>query len=386
MLRICDFNTFYSPAGGGVRQYLEQKFDFLSTRSDVVYSMIVPGRTNRLEVKGRARRYWIKGPPMPGAPQYRWISRSGELRRILKAERPHLIEVGAPYLSPWLIRRATRGLDVRIVGFWHSTYPKAYVREALKVAGSVPARLGEWAAWKYAKATYGRYDAVFAASDHVANELVRQKIEPVFRTPLGVNTSLYHPDRRSGRPGRTIAYVGRLAGEKGVPTLLKAVPTILEVEPRASFIIAGNGPLASAVEQLVDRYPQRVSYLGYVKEREKVANLVANAGVVVVPGGLETFSLSTVEALSCGTPVVCADEGAAAELILRSGAGVLFHNLVASDLASAVLRVLNWPKEQRDDMARRGRQYVVEQHAWERVFEHQLQCYRRIVGRLPVWN
>ena len=385
MLRICDFNTFYSPAGGGVRQYLDRKIEFMADRNDVAYSMVVPGKSNRIETIGRARRYWIKGVPTPGAPSYPWIASVGAVRRALLEERPDVIEVGAPYLSPWLIRRAALGLNARLVGFWHSTYPRAYVHQALSVIGALPAAIGEWVAWRYAKVTYGRYDAVFAASEHVAKELARRQIEPVFRTPLGVDISLYHPDRRQGPAEQRVAYMGRLAGEKGIPTFLEAVPAIVSAKPRASIIIAGHGPLADAVQRLRERFPQ-IEYLGYVAEREQIANLVANAAVVVVPGGLETFSLSTVEALSSGTPVVCADEGAAAELVVRSGAGVLFSDRQADDLANAIVRVLDWPEERREDMGRRGRQYAVEHHAWDKVFEHQLECYQRVVDGLPPRN
>ena len=50
MLRIADFNTFYSPQGGGVRHYLERKLEFFSQRQDVSYTLIVPGPANRIEV------------------------------------------------------------------------------------------------------------------------------------------------------------------------------------------------------------------------------------------------------------------------------------------------------------------------------------------------
>jgi alpha-1,6-mannosyltransferase len=125
MLRICDFNTFYSPQGGGVRAYLERKLDFFSRRNDAAYSLIVPGEGNSLSPAGRARFYTIASHPVPGASQYRYVVTPRELRRVLKAEMPHVIEVGAPYWSPWLARMAARGLGARLVGFWHAAYPSA---------------------------------------------------------------------------------------------------------------------------------------------------------------------------------------------------------------------------------------------------------------------
>ena len=385
VLRICDFNTFYAPTGGGVRQYLDHKIEFMSGRKDICYSMIVPGDSNRIDTVGSARRYWVAGPKMPMAANYRWIASAKEVRRILKAEQPHVIEVGAPYLSPWLARIAARGIDTRLIGFWHSSFPSSYVYEGLKPYSEVIGRMAESYAWRYARMAYRHYDAVFAASRFVVDDLRRHGIGPVVRTPLGVDTELYTPERRNKNTPSGLLYVGRLAGEKGVRTLFKAFPAIHEQNPGARLTIVGDGPLADDAKELADHY-ENVHYLGFVADRERVADLMASASAVVTPGGHETFSLTTAEALSSGVPVVCADQGAAAELVKLSTAGLLYREGSEANLAKALLLVLGWPEEQRAGMVERGRRYVVENHDWKSVFEHQLHCYRRIVGRIPTWE
>ena len=226
---------------------------------------------------------------------------------------------------------------------------------------------------------------MFAASRFVVDDLRRHGSGPVVRTPLGVDTALYTPERRKDNASSGLLYVGRLAGEKGVRTLFNAFPAIHDQNPETRFTIVGSGPLADDAKALADQY-EHVQYLGFIADRERVADLMANASAVVTPGGHETFSLTTAEALSSGVPVVCADQGAAAELVKLSKAGLLYRDGSEANLAKALLLVLGWPTEQRAEMVERGRQYVVENHDWKSVFEHQLACYRRIVGRIPTWE
>jgi alpha-1,6-mannosyltransferase len=384
VLRVADFNTFYSPEGGGVRNYIERKLAFYEQRADTSYSLIIPGASNGLEVRGRTRIYSIKGRPIPKANNYRWTVAVRELRRILKAERPQVIEVGAPYLSPLLIRAAAYGLRTKLVGFWHANYPEAYIAAALQPLGAPIAKAGEWIGWRYAKQTYGRFDAVFAASRMMRTKLTDHGFEPVYLTPLGADTDLYTPDRRGGDVGSRIVFAARLSREKGLHTLLEAYPLLRKIHPEATLSIAGGGPLFLDAKALSES-DSSVSCLGYLSEPGKVADLMANAAVVAVPSGYDTFSLTTVEALSSGAAVVCADQGAAGELVERSGVGLSFRMDDAADLARALAEVLSWSTKKRKKMSAQARTFAVENHRWDHVFEHQLSCYRQVVGRLPLW-
>lgn len=178
MLRLVDLYTMYARDSGPGHEYLEQKLAFLANRLDVSYALIVPGRRNRLEVRGRARRYWVKGPVLPGTSGRRVIAGLSEVRRVLCAEMPHVIEVGSPQWAPWLPLAASRGLKARLVGFWHDpgvndVGPRSLMARSART-------LGAWAARRYTKAAHNRFDAVFAASEAVAERLTRQSIAPVF--------------------------------------------------------------------------------------------------------------------------------------------------------------------------------------------------------------
>ena len=389
MLRICDFNTFYSPKGGGIRQYHERKLDFFSSRNDASYALIVLGDEDRLDRFGRARRYTVRGGRLPQASDYRWTANTGKLRRIFRAEMPHVIEVGAPYLSPWLVRLAARHIRARLVGFWHADYPSTYVAPALVRLGEKAAVMGERLAWRYAALTFGAFDATFAASQHIVDELTKHGIGPVYRTPLGVDSTQYAPKPAQPAPSalsrRSVLYVGRLSAEKGVSVLCDAYRKLLKQHPGLGLTFIGEGPLAPMIHRLEDIHTQ-VEWLGYVDDRDRIAELMAEADVVVTPGGHETFSLTTIEALSCGTPVVCADQGAACELVKASGVGSLFQTQNADDLARSIDSVLSLSPAERQEARTKARQYVLENHQWDAVLEHLLNCYQQVVGSAALWS
>ena len=69
--------------------------------------------------------------------------------RIVAHERPDLIEVGSAWCAPWLIRLATRRIDVPTVWFYHSNFPRI-IAPRPRSAGWVR-RSASAAAWRYVR-------------------------------------------------------------------------------------------------------------------------------------------------------------------------------------------------------------------------------------------
>lgn len=57
-----------------------------------------------------------------------------------------------------------------------------------------------------------------------------------------------------------------------------------------------------------------MEFLGH-RPRAQVAETLANADVALAPAPAETFGLGALEAMACGTPVVCSDTGALPEVV-----------------------------------------------------------------------
>ncbi|WP_435747818.1 glycosyltransferase [Nocardioides sp. SYSU DS0663] len=230
------------------------------------------------------------------------------------------------------------------------------------------------------RALVRRYDRVVVTSRYAEAEfsaLAGPAATPLHRVPLGVDLETFRPAveaaERGGPPGGAaggplrLVHAGRLSREKS-PHL--AVATAMALHRRGvplQMDVYGDGPHRDELEALAAGGP--VTFHGHVAGRDRLAARLAQADVSlsVCPG--ETFGLSVLEALACGTPVVTADEGGARELVDDRSGG--WAPADAESLADAVLRVAARDPRQRRVAARRR----AEQYPWSRTVEAMLDLH-----------
>jgi glycosyltransferase involved in cell wall biosynthesis len=133
------------------------------------------------------------------------------------------------------------------------------------------------------------------------------------------------------RPRDYALFVGRLAPEKGVRTLLEAwgrLPLSIPLK------IRGEGPLLPQIPQLSGHNIQVVPRLN----REQLTALMHGARFLIWPseGYYETFGLIAVEAFACGVPVIASRSGVMAEIIHDQRTGLHFTQGDPQDLAAKV--------------------------------------------------
>ena len=145
-----------------------------------------------------------------------------------------------------------------------------------------------------------------------------------------------------------IGIVGRLQPWKGQEHLLRAAPAILQRHPRARFAVIGGTPggfdageparlRALAAELGVS---ERVGFLG---QRDDVAELLAGLDVFVHASRAEPFGIVIVEAMAAGVPVVADPGGGVPEIVEHGVSGLLASGPDA--IAEAVARYLDDPAE-----------------------------------------
>jgi glycosyltransferase involved in cell wall biosynthesis len=153
--------------------------------------------------------------------------------------------------------------------------------------------------------------------------------------------------------------VARLAPEKDIATLLHAVSLIVSQRPDFRLEIAGDGICRPEVEALSRqlRLTDHVHFLGAVRD---VPALLSRARLFVLSSITEGISLTLLEAMACGLPVVATRVGGNPEVVADGETGLLVPPRDPGALANAVLGL--WG--QADTCARMGlagRQRV-EQH------------------------
>lgn len=174
-------------------------------------------------------------------------------------------------------------------------------------------------------------------------------------------------------------FLGRLAAEKGVPTLLKAWRSLGHVPLR----IRGQGPMESDVEQLTRENPS-VSTLPYLSRKE-CFDLIKGARFLVWPSGgyYESFGLVAIEAFACGTPVIASRTGAMKEIVADNWSGLHFTPDDPNDLASKVWWAWCHPKEM-EAMGRAARAEYRAKYTGERNYQLLMEIYcqaRRATAR-----
>src|SRR5262249_7874454 len=110
------------------------------------------------------------------------------------------------------------------------------------------------------------------------------------------------------------AYVGKLEARKRVGDLLPALAAL----GRARLIVAGSGPLESALRAEADRLGVDVTWLGFVNQRD-MARVYAAADCLALPSDRESWGLVVNEALATGLPVVVSDAVGCAPDLVRPG-------------------------------------------------------------------
>ncbi|PLB44546.1 UDP-Glycosyltransferase/glycogen phosphorylase [Aspergillus steynii IBT 23096] len=114
----------------------------------------------------------------------------------------------------------------------------------------------------------------------------------------------------------TIVVISRLFYNKGTDLLIAAIPRILASHPNVRFIIAGSGPKAIDLEQMLERnvLQDKVEMLGPVRH-EDVRDVMVRGHIYLHPSLTEAFGTVIVEAASCGLYVVCTRVGGIPEVL-----------------------------------------------------------------------
>jgi glycosyltransferase involved in cell wall biosynthesis len=140
------------------------------------------------------------------------------------------------------------------------------------------------------------------------------------------------------RPGGPAVLVARLSPVKDVDTLLRAAALAVEEQPDFRLEIAGDGPCLPALQKLTAELglDERVTFLGEVGD---VPALLARAGLLVLSSVSEGVSLTLLEGMARGLPVVATRVGGNPEVVADGVTGLLVPPRDPAALARAVLRV-----------------------------------------------
>lgn len=205
----------------------------------------------------------------------------------------------------------------------------------------------------FARVIYRKADRVVFVSDAASREaldfgLPASKVRII---GVGIETEVFAPGNKKtewrqklGIKGkRVVLFIGRINfAEKGIGFLLEAMPQILKAVPTANLVVIGSGGESDRMNRLIDDLDirEQVQLVGQKSFGELPGYLNA-ADVMVVPSiWIEHFGQVTIEAMSCGVPVVTSDVGGSPEINIHGQTGFVVPAKNSQAIASAVVQIL----------------------------------------------
>jgi glycogen(starch) synthase len=225
-------------------------------------------------------------------------------------------------------------------------------------------------------------DAVLVITPRLCRLLVSDSVDEnrLHVIPPGVNPSLFDgsfedPFSGVGRP--RVLFVGRLAPQKGVGTLVEAAG-LLE-HPSAQVLLVGEGPERKALERETERLgvDDRLRFEGFVTH-DQLPAAMAHADMLVLPSLYEELGTVLLEAMQAGLPIVASETGGIPDVVEDGVNGLLVPPGDPEALARAIDRILS-----DGDLARRlseGAHQRGKDYDWEVLAEHVLRVYQGLTA------
>jgi glycosyltransferase involved in cell wall biosynthesis len=373
-MRIAIFTDTYAPHVNGVARTLARLGLALGERGHGVRVFTVADP--RAEQSSDIVRW--PGLPFWGYPELRLAAPTeASVTARLRAWAPHLVHVATPFGVGLAGVSAAARLDVPVVSSYHtsfSAYARSYGLGALATPG-----------WHYLRWFHNRTRRTYVPTRAIASELESHQFTNVRLWPRGIDADVFHPRWRSAELRRSwgatddtvvVAYIGRVAKEKGVDVAVDAVANLHarlgDRRREMIFAVVGDGPHESAVRA---RAPEGTRFLGRLTGT-KLSAAYASADVLLFPSTTDTFGNVLLEGMASRLVVVAADLPQARE-VCPGSAAAFFRRDNSAALADELLRLLEDPAR-RERMRESGWRHA-QTCGWDAVFDALFADYQSVI-------
>lgn len=398
MVNVCFLTPEYLPLIGGTGSYVYYLTESLARFGNRIY-IITKNSRERVKCEspyGRVKVLQIETPKIPLLDAILFYTNSS--KKVAEINRKFLIDivhVNLPLVPSFALPKT---LEAALVVTVHTTWKSE--SEALRYEPFLRLNRNE----KIVRSFNGilsffeyklleRSDKIIAVSANTKEELLESynvnasKVQVIYN---GVDAGKFKPANEKDRVKRemgfnsdkVVLYVGRLYSRKGLSTLLRAAPIILQKFRKVKFVISGKSfhGEEEKLKTLASRLgvEKNVLFYGYIPD-EKLPKLYQAADIFVLPSIYEGMPFTLLEASASGLPVVATRVGGIPEVVSDGENGFLVSPLDIKGLAERILYLLENPSRAHE-MGLLGRRIVEEKFSWQRVAERVMEVYNEVSG------
>lgn len=295
----------------------------------------------------------------------------GDVRRLLPRLRESsydLVHIQTPCVAHYQGIDIANLLNIPRVETYH-TFFEEYLFHYVPV---VPKALVRALSRRFSRSQCNQLDALVVPSTAMRDKLVEYGVRvPMHVVPTGIPLAQFAAGDGDvfrvahGIPNdrRVLLFVGRVAFEKNVDFLLRALERAVSVIPDLLLVIAGEGPAQASLRRLAAKLnlQEHVLFVGYLDRRDALLDCYRAADAFVFASRTETQGLVLLEAMALGIPVISTAVMGTRDIV-GPERGALVPDDDEADFAEHIIRLMR-DGDLRARLAEEGRAYVREWHA-----------------------
>jgi glycosyltransferase involved in cell wall biosynthesis len=229
------------------------------------------------------------------------------------------------------------------------------------------------------------YDLILAPSEELKEKSEKFFNKPSIFIPNGVDTDFFAPaDQEKKRSKKQLIFEKwnieprkfiifcprRLEPKNGVEFFVEAIKFLSNKRKDFWAIISGNEYIpeyAKKIKNMIKDLEKFVLFTGPIPNKEMV-NYYQASDIVVLPSLMEATSISGLEALSCGVPVIGTKVGGIPFIVKDKFNGLLVEPRNSEEIFKAISLLLNDDKE-REILSRNARDFILQNFSWDKIIK-----------------
>ena len=224
-----------------------------------------------------------------------------------------------------------------------------------------------------------KQDAIINDSEEIDAKCRLLRQDKVYNIPNGVDTERFRPEKNDflrkqyniAASKKIIITVRRLVEKNNVIELAKAFDSVSK-KINSCLVIVGDGDQRQAIEQLGNK---DIIITGF-KPNEKIPNYLNSADFFAIPSLMEATSISCLEAMACGLPIVATRVGGLPEIVKEGENGFLCEPN-ADSIAEAILKIF---KADAKKMGGRSRE-IAEMYSWDSFVKRYIEIFNGVIKK-----